>query len=1154
MLQIHFSNHYEVLAHQLLEHLAGQGSSAFAAQQVIVPSTAVRRSLTLAIAQAHGICANVEFMYLAPWLWRQMGHLLPGVAPESPFVPAVLTWKVHAALGDADLISAHPRLASYVAAADDVMRFDLASRVAGLLDQYITYRPDWLEAWREGRTIGVGKMSDGELADERWQAALWQKLTATAASPVLDSGAAFIAALRRTSRSQALAAGIPASAHVFALPTMPAMHIAWLQEIGRLVDVHVYVLNPCQEYWFELIDRRRLSHLAVQGRATHQEEGNRLLAAWGQQTQAQVDGLVDSAADGATDDADFRRNDADTLLAQLQNAILELTELAPGGARLTADDRSLEVHVCHSLTRELEVLQDYLLGLIATSAVQHPSQILVVTPDLDAAAPLIEAVFGTAPRDRHIPYTVSGRARSTVNEPARALLALLSLAASRFNATAVFGALQQGIVARRFGLNEDALQQVHDWLRAAGTRWGLDGPHRASFGVPSTTGHTWADGLDRLFLGYALPTQVMQPFADLLPAGDAEGSDALALGSAWQFVSRLRELHAVVATPHPAQSWRGILRDAVEDFLSPIGDELDDQRELLAAIRQLCDTMHRGGLDEAGAQPLPLSVLRAALEQQLDDPARGGVPTGGITFSSMSSLRSLPFAVVCVIGLNDGVFPTARQPPEFDLMTLHPRRGDRQRRTDERNLFLDLLLAARQRLYLSHTGRSVRDNSPLPPSVLVSELLDVLIPAVAEDPSSPDSVAQARHRLVIEHPLQPFSIEAFDIDGDPRLRSFHRELGDALRGSFKTAPVPAARALAATSAEQDADATGQAEGKAAAVTDADSDADSDADTHADTDADTGQIQAAALPAFFVSPLPPPGTAWRQVSVEQLIEFFRNPCRYLIKRRLGIDLLPSVETLQDDEPFLPDWPGRMALAARLLGPLLAGAEPQAVCQLALAGHELPAGPLGHQQLNRELELLTAFAGAVRTHTTQPCLPPHQVSLAVDIDGEAWQLVGSFADLRPDGLARWRYDALRASDVLAAWIQHLALCAAPAADAKAQTVWLSLDAPLRLSLPARPDQLLQDLVRLYRRGLCEPLEFFPKTAWTYVQSNGSLSAASKVWTPSKGRPFAEGADPAYRLALRGRGDALGGEFAQLAWRVFGPVAAASIGSQQTESLTS
>ena len=303
----------------------------------------------------------------------------------------------------------------------------------------------------------------------------------------------------------------------------------------------------------------------------------------------------------------------------------------------------------------------------------------------------------------------------------------------------------------------------------------------------------------------------------------------------------------------------------------------------------------------------------------------------------------------------------------------------------------------------------------------------------------------------------------------------------------------------------------------------------------------------ALPAFFASPLPPPGPEWREVSVEQLVAFFRNPCSYLLKQRLGIYLGRSDDELQDDEPFLPDWTGRTALAARLLGPLLDGAGPQAVRRLAQAGHELPSGSLGLQQLDRELESLTAFAADVLAHTKAPCLPPHTMRLAVDIEDEAWQLVGSFTDLRPAGLVRWRYDSLRAGDVLAAWIAHLALCTAAPAGVMPQTLWLSLDAPLRLGLPEQPAMLLQDLMRLYRRGLCEPLAFFPKSAWSYIENGESMYTATQAWTPTKDRPFAEGADAAYRLALRGRGDALSGEFTELAMRVFGPVSGASVGAQ-------
>ena len=454
MLHLHFSNRFDTLTHALLGQLARARADVFAADQLIVPSAAVRRALTLAIADHDGICANVRFDFLARWLWQQVGRVVPDVAAESPFVPTVLTWRIYSALGDAALVNAHPRLAGYLSHADEVMRFELAQRVAGLIDQYITYRPSWLDAWLQGRSALSVKTAASALADEAWQAALWRRLSTELGVSAQHPARRFIDTLQRLGPSGAMQAGLPARAHVFALSTMPPQHIELLKAIASVSEVHVYVLNPCEAYWFEVIDRRRLSYLAARGLADGHEEGNRLLAAWGRKTQSHIDGLVEAMGSGTTDDGDFVPHGGETLLARLQDTILALEPLEPGSVPIADDDRSLEVHVCHSLTRELEVLQDHLLGLFAQAAargqVLKPSSILVVTPDLEAAAPLIDAVFGTAPKDRYLPHTITGRARSSVNAPARALLALLSLAGSRFAASAVFGVLQQAIVARRF--------------------------------------------------------------------------------------------------------------------------------------------------------------------------------------------------------------------------------------------------------------------------------------------------------------------------------------------------------------------------------------------------------------------------------------------------------------------------------------------------------------------------------------------------------------------------------------------------------------------------------------------------------------------------------------------------------------------------------
>ena len=338
MLHIHHANRLELLQQELLRQLHEHASAdPFAAEQVIVPHAAMRRHLSLAIADAHGVCANLQFGFLAQWLWRQIAQHVPGVADDSPFAAATLVWRVHGAFADAGFVAAHPRLRAYLRDADALAHYELACEVAALFEQYLTYRADWLQAWAQG-PAAAALAPPAASPDTAWQAALWRRIVGQIELPVSHPAQAFAAALRRG------AAELPPRLHVFALPQIAPQHLQLLHEIGRRVEVRLYVWNPCREYWFDLIDRRRLSHLAARGRdAVHAEEGNRLLAAWGKQTQQHIEALVEVCGDDAEDHAHFAASGGASLLAQVHDALLELRAIEPGSLRLAEGDRIVAV-------------------------------------------------------------------------------------------------------------------------------------------------------------------------------------------------------------------------------------------------------------------------------------------------------------------------------------------------------------------------------------------------------------------------------------------------------------------------------------------------------------------------------------------------------------------------------------------------------------------------------------------------------------------------------------------------------------------------------------------------------------------------------------------------------------------------------------------
>ena len=806
MLRLLYSNRYETLVDALCEDLAAVPADPWSSEELIVPSAAARRHIELQLARRRGICANVNFGYLAQWLWMQIGRAMD-VPVHSPLAVERLQWRCYRFFGAregklAEAWLASPRLAAYLAAADEPMRYELARRVATLFDHYLTYRPDWLARWQRGESIfdagafapvgseGLAPPAPGSAAaalreDERWQAALWRAVLAELAGtedPRALAEAAppahrFLQLARTLDLDAVMRARWPASVSIVALPTIAPLHIALLRELSHWIDVRLYVMNPCRQFWFDIVSEGTAFALEAAGTLDFHEVGHPLLAEWGRQTQAQLHLLHELTEGAASAEATrFVQNPQVSWLAKLQNAMLDLVPETPEPAQEDArqtggglHERGIEVHVCHSLSRQLEVLHDRLLGWFNAGRDAHgdtdaalaglePADVLVACPDLAAAAPLIDAVFGTTPADdrRRIPYRITGLPASEANPVARVLLDWLARADRTVTAPELVEWLRVDALAARYGIDAGALDTAQTWLAAAGARRGLAPATPADPDVPPER-HTFADALMRLFLGYAMPDGG-EPVDAWLPVPAAQGAEGELLGRLARFVDDIETFIAQAREAGSCEAWTALIGQALQRFFDA-GPAFSDS---IAVVRDAVDATLDAMRESAGDASIPADVLRAALSAALDDGAFGGVPWGGVTFSSLTSLRGLPYRVICLIGMDDGVLPSHSRADEFDLMAARPMLGDRQRRADERNLFLDLLLAARDRFVIAYTGRSIRDNAPLPPAALVDELLDHLARAQAGADATPEQTQAARDTFIVEHPLQPFARAYFE--------------------------------------------------------------------------------------------------------------------------------------------------------------------------------------------------------------------------------------------------------------------------------------------------------------------------------------------------------------------------------------------------------
>ncbi len=543
-------------------------------------------------------------------------------------------------------------------------------------------------------------------------------------------------------------------------------------------------------------------------------------------------------------------------------------------------DSSITFHVCHSPQREVEVLHDRLLAMLEEDPTLTPRDIIVMVADIDSYSPFIQAVFGSAPADRYLPYAISDRRARQSHPVLEAFISLLSLPDSRFVSEDVLALLDVPVLAARFDITEEGLRYLRQWVNESGIRWGIDDDNVRELELPATGQHTWRFGLTRMLLGYAMES-AQGEWQSVLPYDESSGLIAELVGHLASLLMQLNIWRRGLAQERPLEEWLPVCRDMLNAFFLP-----DAETEAaMTLIEQQWQAIIAEGLGAQYGDAVPLSLLRDELAQRLDqERISQRFLAGPVNICTLMPMRSIPFKVVCLLGMNDGVYPRQLAPLGFDLMSQKPKRGDRSRRDDDRYLFLEALISAQQKLYISYIGRSIQDNSERFPSVLVQELIDYIgqshyLPG-DEALNCDESEARVKAHLTCLHTRMPF---------DPQ----NYQPGE--RQSYAREWLPAAS------------------------------------------------QAGKAHSEFVQPLP--FTLPETVPLETLQRFWAHPVRAFFQMRLQVNFRTEDSEIPDTEPFILEGLSRYQINQQLLNALVEQDDAERLFRRFRAAGDLPYGAFG-----------------------------------------------------------------------------------------------------------------------------------------------------------------------------------------------------------------
>jgi exodeoxyribonuclease V gamma subunit len=1130
-MQLHRSNRAEALVDVLTRIVARPPADPFEAERIVVQGPGMERWLSLELASRLGVFANARFPFPRAFLQEALTAVL-GDAPDAgeEWEPEGLLWAVASLLPERLEDPRFGPIRRYLGDDDEDgedKAIALARRIAETFDHYAVHRPEMVAAWERGDDGATRRWAGIE---SPWQPVLWRDLVAR------QGRGHWAARIERL--VAALEAGdempgrLPSRASLFGLSTLPPLFVSAFAALSSRIALHAFVLSPSREYWGSirsaremLRERRRAGPAADGDDALHLDEGHPLLASLGRvgrdfqeileervdYHEADVDLYVDPAATGTS-----------TLLHGLQSDILALRQRGEGAddappRPLARDDHSISIHACHGPMREAQVLRDRLLDLFAKDPGLAPHDVVVMAPDAGLYAPYVEAAFAADDEGgQAIPVRAADRGARTVFPVVEAFGRVIRVLGGRVAASEVLDLIGTDCIRSRFGIDAEEEALLRAWIEESGIRWGIDARHREREGQPAAFENTWRFGLDRLFTGMAIEDRPGRLFVGVAPQPGIEGAEALALGRLAELTSTLFDLCERARGARPVAAWGKLFVEVLDRMVDAGGDAAHERQRVVDAI----DVLVRGA-DRAGHRaPVGLGVVSDVLDAGLArSPAQGGFLTGAVTVCEMLPMRSIPFRVVCLLGMNDKAFPRVASRPGFDLIGARRRVGDRSSRDDDRQLFLEALLSARDRVILTYVGRDIRDNEKLPPSVVVDELLDHVGRAACPvdddacgralfDEKGPG--AWARVRLVIEHPLQPWSPRYF-ADDRPEAPLF----------SYSAAWATAARELAGP--------------------------------------------GAARRPFVAEVLADPAEPDDTVRLEDLQAWLRHPARFLVRDVLGIRLESVEDVRPDREPLEIEGLEAFDIGAELLEDAIAGLDPMAAYPRMAARGRLPLGEAGraaHAEIAGEVRVLARLA-------EEACAGEGLGPVEVDLPCAGVRITGRLDGLHPGGRVVHRYAKLGQPAELEAWIAHVVLCAVAPEGVSPCTHLVGRRGDdgaraVRFDPVERPLERLAELVSIYRAGRTRALPLFPRTSRKYVtvllrpasddeaRARQALLDAYEAFEgtraarPEAGDPYVrqlfDGLDPLSDAGATVADDAADLGFRALARRVFEPLLAA------------
>ncbi|WMY97133.1 MAG: exodeoxyribonuclease V subunit gamma [Arsenophonus sp.] len=1046
MLNIYHSNklkiHVEIIAKLIQKKPL---SDPFEKEIIVVQTSNISNWLQIELAKKLDIVANISFLLPSAFFYKMFSRILCNIAEESIFNKRTMIWKVMQILPSLIDLPVFKLLKEYLKKDLNKRKlYQLSFQISDIFKQYLIYRPEWLEKWHNGQL--VQGLSDHQV----WQKELWLALiqySKKVSYPKVYKENFYYEFLKFLYLKMFSDIQFPKRLFIFGISILPPIYIKILHALAEHMNIYLINFNPCRNYcintyWYSNIkkfqekkskkydNKHQISYFfnknLLDASSYQSLMINPLLFSWG--TSGRDYFYFLSQLDQVHEVAAFVDISGNSLLHQIQRDILDFKNYTQLGLtpetfknsslkrRLSKKDKSITFHACHSIKREVEILQDYLLDLFEKDSKLRPKDIIVMVNNIDDYAPYIPAVFTYVSQERRLPILISGKKTKEMDSIFKVFLFFLDLPKIRFTAKEVLNLLELPAVASKFSIDNKELDSLRQWVKESGICWGINDENIEILKLPITGKNTWDFGLKRMLLGYAMDSK-LGIWDDILPYNECKGLAAELVGKLAKFIDLLWKWRNILNQERKLLAWLPLCKCLLDSFFY-----FDKKNESACIfLLQKWHEVLKIGISAKYKNVIPISIIRDEFFMIFNDKKKNQCSfSGEINFCNFMPICSVPFKVVCLLGMNEKVYPRSIESVGFNLIEEKPKYGDKTYRNNDYYLFLEVLNSTSKCLYLSYIGYAIHDNQIYNPSILLSELLEYISYSFClkgdEHLNVDESAKKIQEHLLIKHTRVPFAIENYSPI------SVHQSFADEWLSVVKK------------------------EGNAESI--------------------------------FCTGLFPKIEIYNEILLEELLFFYRNPISAFFKKRLKINFLNEVIRLPEEEPFLLNNLEKYKLNQFLLNAILNEEQLEVLFPFFFATGKLPSKNFARIYWEKEIKNMQLLVNKIKMYRGKSFNNFFVESFKKN------DLIGELKNIQTNGIIRYRPAKLTVIDGLSLWIEHLVFCikfdfGQSYFFGTNNTEWC-----FNTVNKSQAKIYLQQLINGYKEGINKPLPLLLKSGWQWL----------------------------------------------------------------------